>query len=166
MKLFDKKVKHNLSRYILQCGLATATLLFVLLFLNAFDQTTIIASLGASTFIIFTMPDSFTAKPRNFLGGYLTGIVIGITNSLLVGFISEKFLLEGHTIYIIFGAIAVGLTMFSMVILDTGHPPAVGLSLGLVLNRWTYLTVIFIFTAAILMYTVKYLLRNVLINLK
>ena len=166
MKLFDKKLKNNIPRYILQCGLATITLLIVLLFLNAFDQTTIIASLGASTFIIFTMPDSFAAKPRNFIGGYITGIAIGVINSLLVGWIAYEYSLSSHTIYIVFGAISVGTTMFLMVILDTEHPPAVGLSLGLVLNRWDYTTVLFIFSAVMVMYTVKYLLRNVLINLK
>lgn len=78
MRIFDIKLKKNVLRYIFQCALATITLLIVLLYLNVFHQATIIASLGASTFIIFALPESLTAQKRNFLGGYLTGIIVGI----------------------------------------------------------------------------------------
>lgn len=84
----------------------------------------------------------------------------------MTNWIINTFNVSSQTIHIIFGAISVGITMFLMVILDTEHPPAVGMSLGLVLNDWNYLTIIFIYTAVVIMYTVKYLLRNVLIDLK
>jgi len=45
-----------------------------------FDVVTkavIIAALGLSTFIAFTMPKAEVSKPRIMIGGYIVGIVVG-----------------------------------------------------------------------------------------
>ncbi len=41
---------------------------------------------------------------------------------------------------ILFGALAMGIAMFLMVVTKSEHPPAAALALGLVLNEWTTLT--------------------------
>lgn len=166
MRVFDEKIKNNIGRYIFQCLLATVTILIILLFLNIFTHTTIIASLGATTFIVFAMPNNPTAKPRNLIGGYLTGIVIGSLSSLLVNSVLLKLIINSYIIYTFFGAVAVGLTILVMVIIDTEHPPAVGLALGLVLSSWNMKIIIILLLAVIFLSIAKYLLRNVLINLK
>lgn len=166
MRVFDEKLKNNIRRYVFQCLLATVTILIILLFLNIFTHTTIIASLGATTFIVFAMPNNPTAKPRNLIGGYLTGIVIGSLSSLLVESVLSNLMINGYITYIIFGAVAVGLTILIMVIIDTEHPPAVGLALGLVLGSWNFKIIIILFLAVVLMSIAKYLLRDILIDLK
>lgn len=166
MRVFDEKIKNNIGRYIFQCLLATVTILIILLFLNIFTHTTIIACLGATTFIVFAMPNNATAKPRNLIGGYLTGIVVGSLNSLLVESVLSNHIINSYITYIIFGAVAVGLTILVMVVVDTEHPPAVGLALGLVLGSWNMKIIIILFLAVVLMSVAKHLLRNVLIDLK
>ena len=64
MQIFDKKLKKYFPNYILQSLLATITLAIILYFENIFTHTAIIASLGATTFIIFAMPKYTTAQPR------------------------------------------------------------------------------------------------------
>jgi hypothetical protein len=52
-----------------------------------------------------------------------------------------------------------------MTITNTEHAPAAGIALGLVINQWTYLTIIFILIAIIWMASVKKILRPYLMNL-
>ena len=52
-----------------------------------------------------------------------------------------------------------------MVITNTEHPPAAGMSLGLVLNQWDHTTIIFILGAVTVMSVIKKLLRNKLMDL-
>ena len=64
MKVFDEKFRGNKARYILQCILATLSVLIVLLSLDAMANAVIIAALGASFFIAFTMPEAQVSRPR------------------------------------------------------------------------------------------------------
>ncbi|MFO8133132.1 MAG: hypothetical protein R6U10_04275 [Thermoplasmatota archaeon] len=54
-RLFDQKIRRYPYRYVAQCILATLTLSAVLLFLDVFTETAIIAALGASAFTVFTL---------------------------------------------------------------------------------------------------------------
>ena len=73
MRIFDRKFQVRKTRYLLQCLLLTAcTIGVVLLLLNTISDTAIIAALGASSFIVFTMPGVQASKPRFLIGGYLT----------------------------------------------------------------------------------------------
>lgn len=85
MKLIDSKFRIHVWTYLFQCSLATSAVLLVLIILDATLQTAIIASIGASAFIVFTAPNSFTSKARSLFGGYLIGSVTGIGCSLLAG---------------------------------------------------------------------------------
>ncbi|OHE59734.1 MAG: hypothetical protein A2Z47_16355 [Thermodesulfovibrio sp. RBG_19FT_COMBO_42_12] len=58
------------KNYVFQSLFATLAIFIVLLFLNL-QHVVIIASIGATTFIIFAMPNYITAKPRNVIGGHL-----------------------------------------------------------------------------------------------
>ena len=63
-------------RAVLQCLLATASLAAVLLLLNR-DYTVVVASLGATAFIIFATPRGIAAKVHNVLGGHMIGLASG-----------------------------------------------------------------------------------------
>ncbi len=166
MRPINTKLRRNLNRYILQCALATLTIVVVLLFLDVLSRTAIIASLGATAFIVFTMPKSYPSGTRPLVGGYVVGISLGCLCSLLSETPLLTSLLGGHrTSLIVFGALAVGGAIFLMAITNTEHPPAAGIALGLVLNDWDYRTVIFVFGASVLLAAVRRVLRSVLIDL-
>ena len=78
MQIFDRKLKKYFPNYIFQSLLATITLTIILHFENIFTRTAIIASLGATTFIIFAMPKYATAQTRKVIGGHMVGIIVGI----------------------------------------------------------------------------------------
>ena len=76
MKVFDEKFRRNKVRYISQCILATLSVFVVLLLLDVITNVAVIAALGASFFIAFTMPEKQVSKPRFLIGGYLEGLYI------------------------------------------------------------------------------------------
>ncbi len=67
----------HIKRYALQCSLAAAAVLILLVVLDAATQTVLIATLGASAFIAFAVPRSLHSGPRCLVGGYLAGIFAG-----------------------------------------------------------------------------------------
>ena len=82
LDLDDRLRRENLNRYFLQCTLAGVVVLILLLVLDAFTQTVLIAALGASTFIAFAVPRSLHSDPRHMIGGCLVGIVVGCLNTI------------------------------------------------------------------------------------
>ena len=161
----DLKFRSFKTLYVLQCALATGTVCVVLLLLDAIKNTTIIASLGASAFIAFAMPHTRLSQPRFLIGGYLVGTLVGC----LCYYASELPLVDWAfwqaNAGAIWGAIAVGLAIFLMVILNVEHPPAAGLALGFVLNEWDIFTVLVVILGIISLAVVKVLLKPVLIDL-
>ncbi|MCK4276729.1 MAG: HPP family protein [Phycisphaerae bacterium] len=166
MKLFDEKFAKNKMRYILQCLLATAAVAAVVLILDAISNVAVIAALGASFFIAFTMPHANVSRARFLIGGYLAGVVSG-TICFWVSqapAIAACPLVERYA-FVIFGAAAVGTAMFTMVMTNTEHPPAASVALGLVLDEWHYLTVVVILVGIVAVAALKKLLKPVMINL-
>ena len=164
--LFDKKFRKNRFKYIAQCFLATLTILAVLMFLDILNETAIITALGASAAIVFTMPTQYSSDPRRLIGGYIVGLIVGfifyiISQSQIKNILS----IPETTTLIIFGAIAVGFAIFVMAATNTEHPPAAGVSLGLVINKWDYLTIIFIFLAILWMASIRFILKEYLMDL-
>lgn len=166
MKLIDSKLEHNLGRYLFQCGLATLTILIVLLFLDVVENTAIIATLGASAFIVFTMPKSYSSGRRPLIGGYLVGIAVGCSCHFLSEFpLIASILTTAKMADVVFGSLAVGIAIFIMTVTNTEHPPAAGMALGLVLNQWDYMTILFILGAILLLAATKKALKPVLIDM-
>ena len=166
MRLFDEKFSAHKGRYVLQCGLAACVVFVVLLILDAVSQTTIIASLGASAFIAFTMPRARTAGPRFLIGGYLVGTVVGCICYYLANwavFTQLSALQIGPRE--VFGALSVGGAILLMVVTNTEHPPAAGLALGFVLNEWSYGTVAVVLVGIVLLATLKTWLKPMLVDL-
>ena len=156
MRLIDKNLRGHMLHYVVQCLIATATLGFVLLYMDIVIDTTVVASIGATSFIIFTMPHTNGAKPKYILGGYCVGTVVGVlANYLLVMSVPIN----------IVGALAVGLAMFFMVVTNTEHPPAAALALGIAINGYTLNTIIFVYGVAITLLLIKWLLRKWLMDL-
>jgi len=165
--IFDKKFRKNTLKYIFQCFLASLTILSVLIFLDVLEETAIIASLGASAFIVFTMPTQYSSDPRRIIGGYIVGVLVGLIFYFIANLeiISTFFPAKQITSLVVFGAIAVGFAIFIMAVTNTEHAPAAGIALGLVINKWDYITIIFIISAILWMAIVRKILKPYLMDL-
>ena len=157
--------RENIRRYALQCSLAAAVVLMLLLVLDAVTQTVLIAALGASVFIAFAVPRSLHSSPRCLIGGYLAGILAGSLMATLNIAIDFSDVVTAHASMVVFGALATGLAMFLMVVTKTEHPPAAALALGLVLNEWTLLTLVVVMVGVITLSICKQLVLPILMDL-
>jgi CBS-domain-containing membrane protein len=154
----------GIKRYAMQCGLAGVVVLVLLLVLDAVTQTVLIAALGASAFIAFAVPRSPHSGPRSMIGGYAVGILVGSLMATLNNMIDAPPITD-HAVMVIFGAIAISLAMFTMVVTRTEHPPAAALALGLVLNEWSLLTLLVVLFGVIGLSIVKQLVLPALLDL-
>lgn len=139
MYLIDKSFKKAPKSYVRQSLLAALVVAIILLFFRMLGGFVIIAALGASTFIVFAMPDSITAEPRRLVGGHTVGLLSGALCYLV--FLSGRFTqltTNPEVILIVAGALSVGLSIFLMAITDTEHPPAATTALGIIANGWSY----------------------------
>jgi CBS-domain-containing membrane protein len=166
VNLFDDKFKTHKLRYLLQSLIAMVTVFIILLVLDAVRNAAIIAALGASSFIAFTMPHANVSKPRYLIGGYVVGIASGcVCRALIAGTGIIARYPESNVPYVIFGAIAVGLAIFVMAITSTEHPPAASLALGLVLNGCEPRVLLFILIGIVSLTVIKTLSKPLLRNL-
>ena len=164
MALFDPKLRHRKVRYLAQCALATVCIMLVLTLLDMIAHAAIIASLGATTFVIFALPRSAQSRPRVVLGGYLIGVLLGaachgLARSTPAAIGTERF------VTIAYASASVGLSIFLMTATNTEHPPAAGIALGLVLEPWSFRTVAIILAGVSALVLMKRILRSSLADL-
>lgn len=166
MKPQNKDLRTYRKKCMLQCSMATAAVLCILIVLNPALNTVVIASLGASSFIAFTMPHANVSSPRLLVGGCIVGTIVGACCHFLATqpTLSTIPVIHGH-LHELFGALSVGVSIFFMTMTKTAHPPAAGLALGFVLNEWNYITVIVIFIGIILISCIKYFFKDLMVNL-
>lgn len=155
----------SFKRYALQCGLAGLVVLTLLLVLDAVTQTVLIAALGASAFIAFAVPRSLHSGPRHMIGGYAIGMAAGCLMAALESAISVQGAGAAHAVMVVFGAMAISLAMFTMVVTRTEHPPAAALALGLVLNEWDLLTLAVVMSGIVALSLIKRLVLPMLLDL-
>lgn len=157
MHILDEKLKEAWRSYALQSLLAVLALMAILYFLDILTHAAIVAALGASAFIIFAMPRSVTAQPRNVIGGHIMGLIAGSLCFFTLLYpplgISERFL------HLCAAALSVGLALLLMVITDTEHPPAAATALGIVAYGWSLWTAVFVLIFAIALSVARFLLR-------
>jgi CBS-domain-containing membrane protein len=164
--ILDKKFKKNKLKYIFQCVLATLTVLAILIFLDVLNETAIITALGASAFIVFTMPSQYSSDPRRLIGGYIVGLIVGFIFYLIsISDFSYNIIGNQTTSLVIFGSLAVGFSIFVMALTNTEHAPAAGIALGLVVNKWDYITIIFILVSILWLVSIKIILKRHLMDL-
>jgi len=166
MQIIARKFRQGAKPFIVQSILATLAILLILLFLDVFTHTALIASLGSSIFLVFTRPHAFSSRPRPLLGGYAISIAVGALCyglSHLPGI--TRILLSQETTFVVFSALAVGCAIFLMVITSTEHPPAAGMALGLVINSWDLSSLAVIMMAVAFMAILRRALLGFMIDL-
>ena len=171
VRLIDRKFQAHPLRYVWQPLLAAVSIMIVLLLVGAVAHTVLIASLGASAFIVFTMPTTTAARPRYLIGGYVVGVGVGALFGLLYGHLfgaaGIRELGTREELWLVaFAGLAVGLAIFVMVITNTEHPPATGVALGLVVNQqWDWRVLAVLILAVVALAVLRSLLRPFLKNL-
>lgn len=144
------------KNYLYQSSLAAVAVLIVFWILSI-EQAVIVASIGATAFIVFTMPSYATAKSRRVIGGHMAGFLCGVLGSLILINIA----IPPMVIY----SLTVGLSIFVMVALDFEHPPASGTALGVVISGFSLKVMIAILTSAIILSLAHHYLKKYLRDL-
>ncbi|MFT4158616.1 HPP family protein [Shinella sp.] len=111
-------------------GLGGAGAIWLLAALTeSLGQLLLIAPFGASCVLLFALPQSPLARPRNVIGGHVISALIGL---LVLTFIGNSVLAMG---------IGVGLAIALMQFTGTLHPPAGGDPLVVILTGagWSFL---------------------------
>jgi len=165
MELLDPFFKKNPKPFVIQSLLALATFFVVLLFVEKVTQVVIVAALGASTFIVFSMPHTMTAAPRRLIGGHVVGLVSGsICHFLCIDGLSVN-ITESTALLALTFAVAIALAMFLMAVTNTEHPPAAATSIGLLMAGWSWAAILFVLLFAGLLAVIHHVLRRYLVNL-
>ena len=154
--ILDKKLSTHWKAYIFQSLYATLTV-FLVIFMLQLEHAEIVASIGASAFIVFVSPKSEAAQKRNLIGGHAIGLIVGSLFSL----IPHNTILSCSAVF----AFSVGLTIFLMVITDTEHPPAAGTALGVAIIGLSPILIVSMVTSIGILALIQHLFRNRLVNL-
>lgn len=141
--------------YILQSLLAAVSIFLIVLVLGM-QQSVLVASLGATTFVVFALPNKFTAQPRNVIGGHAVGLVCGKIGYLLLQLIPGATTVEEAAGL----GLAVGLAIFIMVVFDMEHPPAAGTAFGVVATGVDRPIVLGVLFFAVALSAIRWALRN------
>ena len=107
------------------------------------EHVVVIASIGATAFIVFTMPRNITAVPRRVIGGHIIGLLSGSVCALL----PHSSMLPSIMVY----SIAVGISILLMVALDMEHPPAAGTALGVAITGFSLSVMVAVLTSSIVL---------------
>jgi CBS-domain-containing membrane protein len=166
MEIIDKSFLEKPKRYIIQGLIATVVVAIILYFVEVLTHAIIIAALGASTFIVFAMPHSITARTRRLIGGHVIGLICGTIcyYAFLNGTLGEL-AANWEFIYYLSCALAIGLSIFLMTITNTEHPPAAATAVSIVVYGWSYQITVFVLLSAIGLAIARRLLKSRLIDL-
>ena len=164
--ILDQYIHSKWAHYISQCGLASLSLILILIIGDTLLRAAIVVGVASSAFTIFVIPESVAATPRKVIGGHLVAGLIGAGVSYILQIPGlEIYASETRYIVDIAAALSVGIGIFFMVVTNTEHPPAAGTSLGLVIYGFDWTSVVFIISSAILLSLVRIVLRPRMINL-
>lgn len=164
--LFDKNLRPRIKNYFFQCGLATVSLVVILLVQTVILSEAIVVSIASTAFTIFVLPNSMASTPRRVIGGQLVAVLSGSIFFILLHLPAVESIAAGSQLApSILAALAVGLGILLMVATNTEHPPAAGVALGLVIDPWQWSAIAFVIVSALALTVIHATLRPKMINL-
>jgi len=164
--VFDHRIRVRPKNYLFQSGLATVSLILILLVEDAVFRAAIVVAVASTAFTIFVFPDSVASTPRRVIGGHLAAVIAGaLISALTMVPIVDSAAQDSRFVADVAAALAVGLGTLLMVSTNTEHPPAAGTAFGLVIYPWSWSAVVFIMSSAVVLSIVRVVLRNKLVNL-
>jgi len=144
------------KNYIFQSLVATAATLIILVILTM-ENAVVVASIAASIFIVFTMPNAISARKRAILGGHWWGLLFGSIWTL----VPQPYQFVSLVVY----SLAVGTTMLAMVIFDMEHPPACGTALGVAVTGFSWGVGIAVISSTIILVIIRQIFKPYLKDL-
>lgn len=168
------EMRINKRHMVFQVAAAMAFMTLVLIMMSMASNSQVswaigAGSLGSSTFIVFTLPKSLSARPKNVVGGYIVAIVVGmLVNTILSAAfdaVSRHIGMNNQHVFWVVSSISIGLAMVAMILFDCQHPPAAGVALVLVLDIQEYYTLAVIMITAIMLALIRHYAKPYLINL-
>jgi CBS-domain-containing membrane protein len=158
LRLIDERFREDPVHYVLQTLLAFVVIALIVVGMGVLTSGTIVAALGASSFIVFAMPHYKPARPRNLIGGHVVCLALGLLCSIPVRTIPG---LTDHEVGLgLIAAAAVALSIFAMVVTDSEHPPAAGNALAFAITSVGLGDVLFTLGAVVLLAIVRHALRG------
>ncbi|HUV41716.1 MAG TPA: HPP family protein [Sedimentisphaerales bacterium] len=148
----DNKFKKFWKFYLLQSLLAGIAM-FILVLILGQKNMVVVSSMGATTFILFALPNAYSAQTRNVIGGHLIGLLVGT----IFYFTALPYWLEYPLV--------IAVAILIMVIVNAEHPPAAGTALAVVINEVSIGVCATIILSTIVLTQVRYYLRHHLQNL-
>ena len=133
---------------------------------NSFLSAIGSSALASSTFLVFVRPSVPFAAARNIVGGYCVSIALGS----LFYWLHLTFPIHLHAVTPFFNdacyaSFAVTMVVLLMVLLKVSHPPAAGITLGLVLEHWETHFLLILVMAVFTLCMIKALLNRWLVDL-
>ncbi|MEE8402983.1 MAG: HPP family protein [Candidatus Hydrothermarchaeaceae archaeon] len=147
MQIIDEKFRAMWINYALQSAIAFFVVFLLLMVLTTLAELVVAAAIGSTAFILFALPKSPTAMPRNVIGGHFFCVLIGWACAVLF---PQNF--------IVAASLAVGVAVFVMVTTNTEHPPAAGTAMGIVVAGFSIKIFLFVMGSAIILTVSKKLL--------
>lgn len=150
-----RSVKTYWKHYFSQTLLSVSVLFIILILLTARDMV-VIASIGATSFIVFAMPHAKSASARAVIVSYSAGLIIGSFFGLLP--------FENIVLKALIYSTSVGCTIFFMLATDTKHPPAAGTALGVSMTGFEWDLAFAVIGSALILSAVHYLSKHELLD--
>ena len=174
--IHKKELQEIFWNLIWQVALAVGFMTLVLLVFGYFAQSPIIWAVGAgalaaSSFLVFAAPKSPVSRPSHIVCGYaigmFTGLLLQYVLAQLYGILLhyETMFIYDKNIFWIAASLVLGLSIILIVIFDKTHPPAVGMSIVLVLYIRYYFIILVLFGCPVILALLRYGLRHHLKNL-
>ena len=149
---------------IFQSLLLFACVSFILLLYSLFGGI-IVASLGASGFILFVTPHTNSSRAKYIVGGYACGAIAGILFNFLYGQVSQLSFYGVDYALIFICAAAPACATFLMTTTNLVHPPAAALALGLSAEPNAIKITIGAMSGVMMLCLSRYILKKYLKNL-
>jgi CBS-domain-containing membrane protein len=165
LTLKDESREHPPTRYVvLQCFIILIFLGLIIMF-DDFLGGIIVASLGASSFILFATPLTKSSRSVNLIGSYIfgaaCGILFNILHSHLLSFDHENI----RYALVIVCAASAALATFLMAKTGLAHPPAAALAIGVTSGTNCIETGVVAVFSVILLCIIRNILKKHLRNL-
>ena len=147
-----QKFKTLWLHYLLQ-GLIAALCMYVIALILGKERMVLVSAMGATTFIVFAMPNGISARCANIIGGH----ILGFASGAILSWVSIPCEIQY--------ALAIGLVFILMVSLDFEHPPAAGTALAVVHNEVSIEAFATVMISAFILSQAKFILRDKLKDL-
>lgn len=167
----DTNLSGNLRRYILQVSIATLALFAALLAEQiiaggAAARAVVVAAIASTAFVLFISPFSPSATSRHTFGGHLVAVLVASPMAVVADtHMGSGWISDIPTIFALYAALGVGITMFLMAVTNTEHPPAAGTALAIVAHGFDWGLILFIGSAVLILVLIQRAMRSRLIDL-